>query len=78
MAKIPLPDDLAVISNHLIATSLVGEVWEVAPHLRLLSRAFSPTASDPQGLVADGADSVLLAVQSRNTIYRLSALSGCL
>jgi streptogramin lyase len=78
MARVPVPDDLAVISNHLIATGLVGEVWEVSPHLRLLTRAFSPTTSDPQGIVADGPDSVLLAVQSRNTIYRLSALSGCL
>jgi streptogramin lyase len=78
MARVPVPDDLAVISNHLIATGLVGEVWEVAPHLRLLSRAFVPISSDPQGMVADGPDAVLLAVQSRNTIYRLSALSGCL
>jgi streptogramin lyase len=78
MATVPVPDDLAVISNHLIAAGLVGEVWEVAPHLRLLSRAFSPTTSDPQGIVADGPDSVLLAVQSRNAIYRLSALAGCL
>jgi streptogramin lyase len=78
MAKVPLPDDLAVISNHLIANSLAGEVWEVAPHLRLLTRAFAPASSDPQGMVADGPDSVILADQSRNTIYRLSALSGCL
>jgi streptogramin lyase len=78
MARVPVPDDLTVISDHLISTSLVGEVWEVAPHLRLLSHAFPPTSSDPQGMVADGPDSVILAVQSRNTIYRLSALSGCL
>jgi streptogramin lyase len=78
MAKVPVPDDLAIISNHLIASSLVGEVWEVAPHLQLLSKAFSPTTSDPQGMVADGPYSVLLAVQSRNAIYRLSALAGCL
>jgi hypothetical protein len=75
---IPVPDDLAEISHHLIANSLVGEVWEVAPHRRLLSSAFSPTTSDPQGMVADGADAVLLADQSRNAIYRLSGLSGCL
>lgn len=78
MATVPVPDDLAVISNHLIASGLVGQIWEVAPHLKLLSRAFSPTTSDPQGMVADGPDSVLLAVESRNAIYRLSALSGCL
>jgi hypothetical protein len=78
LAPIAVPDDLAVISNHLIATSLIGQVWEVAPHLRMLSSAFSPTASDPQGLVADGPDSVIVADQSRNAIYRLSDLSGCL
>jgi hypothetical protein len=78
LAGVPVPDDLAVISNHLIATSLLGEVWEVAPHLRMLSSAFQPAASDPQGLVADGPGAILLADQSRNTLYRLSGLSGCL
>jgi hypothetical protein len=78
LATIPVPDDLTVISHHLIATSLLGQVWEVAPHLRMLSAAFSPAASDPQGLVADGPDAVLVADQSRNAIYRLSRLSGCL
>jgi hypothetical protein len=78
LAGIPVPDDLAVISHHLIASSLIGEVWEVAPHLRKLSSAFFPTTSDPQGLVADGAHSVILAVQSHNSIYRLSRLAGCL
>lgn len=78
LAAVPLPDDLAVISHHLVAISLIGEVWEVAPRLRRLSSAFAPTTSDPQGLVADGPGSVLIADQSRNTIYRLSELSGCL
>jgi hypothetical protein len=78
LASIPLPDDLAVISNHLIAVSLVGEVWEVAPRVRMLSSAFRPATSDPQGLVADGPASVVVADQSRNTIYRLSGLSSCL
>jgi DNA-binding beta-propeller fold protein YncE len=78
LASILLPDDLAVVSHRLIATSLLGKVWEVAPHLRLISAAFSPAASDPQGLVADGPDAVLVADQSRNAIYRLSRLSGCL
>jgi hypothetical protein len=67
-----------VISHHLIAISLIGQVWEIAPHLRMLSSAFSPAVSDPQGLAADGPDSVLVADQSRNTVYRLSQLSGCL
>jgi hypothetical protein len=78
LAPVPVPDDFAVISHHLIASSLVGQVWEVAPHLRMLSSAFTPTTSDPQGLVADGPGAVLVADQSRNAIYRLSALSGCL
>lgn len=78
LAGVPVPDDLAVISNHLVAVSLLGQVWEVAPHLRMLSAAFSPTTSDPQGLVADGPGSILVADQSRNTIYRLSDLAGCL
>ena len=78
MATIPVPDDLTVVSHHLIASSLLGAVWEVAPHLRKLSSAFSPTTSDPQGLVADGPDAVLVTDQSRNAIYRLSRLSGCL
>lgn len=78
LAGVPLPDDLAVISHHLVAISLIGEVWEIAPRLRMLSSAFSPTTSDPQGLVADGPGAVIIADQSRNTIYRLSDLSGCL
>jgi hypothetical protein len=78
LANVTLPDDLAVISHHLVAVSLIGDVWEVAPHLRLLSSAFAPATSDPQGLVAAGPDAVLIADQSRNAIYRLSRLSGCL
>ena len=78
LATVVLPDDLAVISHHLIATSLTGQVWEVAPHVRILTSAFAPAASDPQGLVGDGPDAVLVADQSRNAIYRLSRLSGCL
>ena len=78
LAAIQLPDDLAVVSNHLIAVSLVGEVWELAPRLRMLSAAFAPTRGNPQGLVADGPDSVVIADSSRNTIYRLSGLSRCL
>lgn len=77
-ATVPVPDDLAVIGQHLISSSLLGGVWEVAPHLRRLSDAFAPTATDPQGLVADGPDAVILSDQSRNTIYRLSNLAGCL
>jgi hypothetical protein len=78
LATVPLPDDLAVVSGHLIAVSLGGQVWEVAPHVRLLSSAFAPTASDPQGLVADGPDAALVADESRNSIYRVSGLSSCL
>ncbi|HLJ03202.1 MAG TPA: hypothetical protein VKT31_07165 [Solirubrobacteraceae bacterium] len=78
LAKVGLPDDFAVISHHLIAVSLLGQVWEVAPHLRMLSSAFAPTATDPQGLAADGPDAVLVADQERNAIYRLGGLSGCL
>lgn len=78
LAPVLLPDDLAVISHHLISTSLLGKIWEVAPRLRLLSSAFTPAASDPQGMVADGPDSLMIADQSRNAIYRLSRLAGCL
>jgi hypothetical protein len=78
LAGVPLPDDLAVVSHHLIASSLVGEVWEVAPRLRKLTSAFAPTTSDPQGMVADGPDAVLVTDQSRNAIYRLSRLARCL
>jgi hypothetical protein len=78
LADIALPDDFAVISHHLIVNSLAGEIWEVAPHLRLLSKAFEPTVTDPQGLVAAGPDSVLIADQGRNKIYRLAGLRGCL
>ncbi len=78
LARVLLPDDLAVISDHLISTSLLGKIWEVAPRLRLLSSAFTPAASDPQGMVADGPDSLVIADQSRNAIYRLSRLAGCL
>jgi hypothetical protein len=78
LGSLPLPDDLAVVSNHLLANSLAGQVYEVAPHLRLLSSAFRPTVTDPQGMVADGSDAVLVADEGRNAIYRLSQLSGCL
>jgi hypothetical protein len=77
LAKVILPDDLAVISHHLISNSLNGAVWEAAPHLVRLTSAFLPTATDPQGLVADGPDAVIVADQERNAIYRLSRLAGC-
>ncbi len=77
LANVTLPDDLAVVSGHLISSSLIGKVWEASPHLRLLSSAFRP-ASDPQGLVGDGPGAVIVADQGRNAIYRLSGLSGCL
>lgn len=75
LAPVPVPDDLAIVGHHLIATSLLGEVWEVAPHLRMLTSAFKPTTSDPQGLVANGPDAVIVADEARNGIYRLSGLS---
>jgi hypothetical protein len=75
---VTLPDDLAVVSGRLISSSLIGKVWEAAPRLRRLSSAFGPTATDPQGLVGDGPDAVIVADQGRNAIYRLSRLSGCL
>jgi hypothetical protein len=78
LAKVGLPDDFAVISHHLIAVSLLGAVWEVAPHLRMLSSAFAPTATDPQGLAPDGPGAVLVADQGRNAIYRLGGLAHCL
>ncbi len=78
LATVPVPDDLAVINHHLISSSLLGGVWEVAPHLIKLTDAFAPAASDPQGMVADGRDALILADQSRNKIYRLSNLAGCL
>ena len=78
LAAVPLPDDLAVVSGHLIAVSLGGQVYEAAPHLRLLTSAFAPTVSDPQGLVADGPNTVIVADEARNGIYRVSGLSGCL
>jgi hypothetical protein len=77
LARITLPDDLAVVSHHLISSSLVGSVWVAAPHLVKLTSAFAPTATDPQGLVADGSDAVIVADQERNAIYRLSRLAGC-
>jgi hypothetical protein len=78
LAHVLLPDDLAVVGDHLITNSLTGQIWEAAPHLRLLSSAFMPTVTDPQGLVADGSDAVDIADQERNGIYRLSHLAGCL
>jgi streptogramin lyase len=78
LASLPLPDDLAVVSGHLLANSLAGAVWEVAPHPHVLSSAFAPTVTDPQGLAADGPGAVVVADQGRNTIERLSHLAGCL
>jgi hypothetical protein len=57
---------------------LAGAVWEAAPHVVKVTSAFAPTLSDPQGLVGDGADAVIVADQSRNAIYRVSRLAGCL
>lgn len=74
LAQVPLPDDLTVVSHHLLAISLAGAVWEVAPHLRLLSKAFH----DPQGMVTAGQNAVVVADQSDNAIYRVSGLATCL
>jgi hypothetical protein len=74
LASLPLPDDLATVSNHLIAVSLAGGIWEVAPHLRKISAAFK----DPQGLVATGRSSLAVADQTTNAVYRVSGLAPCL
>lgn len=74
LADLLLPDDLAVVAHHLIAVSLAGGVWEIAPHRRLLSKAFR----DPQGLVAAGPSALLVADQSTNAIYRVAGLAACL
>ncbi len=78
LAHIDLPDDLAVISGHLMVNGLAGQIWEASPHLRLLTSAFAPTVTDPQGMVGDGPDAVIIADQERNAVYRLSRLGGCL
>ena len=74
LAKILLPDDLVISGGHLLATSLAGALWEVAPHRRLLTKALH----DPQGLVPDGPGAVLVADQQRNRIVRISGLARCL
>ena len=74
LAKILLPDDLAISGAHLLATSLTGALWEVAPQRRLLTKALH----DPQGLVPDGPGAVLVADQQRNRIVRVSGLARCL
>jgi hypothetical protein len=74
LASLPLPDDLAIVGGHLVAVSLAGGVWEIAPRVRELSSAFH----DPQGLVDAGRDAVFVADQSTNAVYRLAGLSGCL
>ena len=74
LAPLPVPDDLTTAGGHLIAVSLLGGVWEIAPHLRLLASGFH----SPQGLVADGRDAVIVADQTTNTLYRVAGLSACL
>ncbi|HET9103313.1 MAG TPA: hypothetical protein VFN55_08150 [Solirubrobacteraceae bacterium] len=74
LAKILLPDDLAVLDGHLLATGQTGQLWEVAPHRRLLTGRLKY----PQGMVADGPGTVLVSEQSANRIVRVSGLTGCL
>ena len=74
LAKILLPDDLAVVDGHLLATGQTGQLWEVAPHRRLLTGLLKY----PQGMVADGPGTVLVSEQSTNRIVRVSGLTGCL
>ncbi len=74
LANLLLPDDLAVVAHHLVAVSLAGGVSEIAPRLRMLSAAFR----DPRGLVAGGRNTVLVADQATNAIYRVAELSTCL
>lgn len=73
LGQVPLPDDLTIVSHHLLATSLAGAVWEVAPHLRLLTKAFH----DPQGMITAGRNAIVVADQSDNAIYRVSGLATC-
>jgi hypothetical protein len=78
LASLLVPDDVVVSSGHLLAISLAGKVagglWEVAPHLRLVTKAFK----NPQGVVTAGADAVIVADQTSNGIYRVAGLSSCL
>jgi hypothetical protein len=55
LASVPLPDDLAVVSGHLVANSLAGAVWDRAPlaprGLSLINRCAAPrwaTAGSPR------------------------------
>jgi hypothetical protein len=74
LASIPIPDDFAIVSGHLLAVSLVSGLWEAAPNPHLISSAFP----NPQGLVADGRDAVMIADETKNTIYRVTNLGACL
>jgi hypothetical protein len=74
LGGLPLPDDLSIVSGHLVAVSLAGGIWEVAPRLRKLSAAFK----DPQGLVSLGSSAVAVADQTTNAVYRVSGLAPCL
>lgn len=74
LARLTLADDLAVVDGRLLAISQFGGLWEVAPRLRLISRAFKYL----QGLVAAGPDSAVVVDQTRNTIDRITGLRPCL
>ena len=74
LAKLTLADDLAVVDGRLLAISQFGGLWEVAPRLRLISRAFKYL----QGLVAAGPDAAVVTDQTRNTVDRVSGLRPCL
>jgi len=74
LARLTLPDDLAVVDGRLLAISQFARLWEVAPRVRLISKAFKYL----QGLAPAGPDAVVVTDQTRNTIDRITGLRPCL
>jgi hypothetical protein len=69
------PDDVAVFHGALLAVTLGDHaLWEVWPHVRLLSAAFA----QPQGLAVGPHGEVVVADTTLNALYRISGLRACL
>lgn len=74
LATVSIPDDVAVVSSMLVAVTLGdARLWEVWPRVRPLISGYG----QPQGLVATGSGSAVVADSRFNALYSVTGLGGC-
>jgi hypothetical protein len=75
MGSFSTPDDVVVFRGALLVVTLGDHaLWEVRPHLRLLTAAFA----QPQGLTLGPHGEIVVADSTLNALYSVTGLRRCL